>query len=519
MLTRFRVKVATPKSALKTATSAKASASDSAKPRRAKNATDNNGNEDETSSAKKSRKRAADYFEARDDETSRPSTDKKTEKPQKKVKTSALHKVKPSKDDGHPVETAKSFPGGDMVEMEPEEIEHTKPGKISKAMKTKPSKAGKASSTKKDDTAKSPSKKSLGKKKDDEPSEEAVDMANVDEGTTATKQKSKGSKKVGASNAMDQAPFEKLLSNEANEAPVLADQEPVFEAATAGKKKSGAKARGAKKTIDPTEVTAGPTEGPVKKGGDRSLDKTSASDKPDNKSKSSRKDNISVKKATTNGKTEESLKAEGSKTRKRKAPVDIDADAIKSKLLDPVVEAGSSKKKQKKSQTNIGEKANGTLNSLISSGKETAIQGMAAAKNLLNDIAGGAEDSVMGDITRTASDIVDTKDNEKKKLGKRAKNGKAKDDVLARADDGFEGFDKEEESALMKAQLEDGEEDDQTAALLKEFEGDEEDDDEPPNDMGFETGQELPGLPDKRGLAGKLKKAKGNEETGVVYIG
>ena len=519
MLTSWCAKVATPKPALKTATSTKANASESSKPRRAKNITDNDDNEDGVSSPNKSRKRAADYFEGDGDEHAGPSTDKKREKPQKKAKTSAPHKVKPSKDDGHPVETAKTFPGGDMVEMDPEEVEHTKPGKSSKAKETKPSKARNASSAKSQEVAKIPSKKSKAQQ-DDEPLEEVVDVANTNKGTI-TRQSSKGSKRAVSSKTLDDSPTEMVLGIEVDEAPVALEIQVVVEAATTGKKKSAPKAKGAKKTVDPTEVTTGPTEGSSKKGVLKSADKTPANTKSDKKSKSSKKDDISTENAKTNGNTEGALEDESSKTRKRKAPADVDSDAIKSKLLGPIAEAASSKKKQKKSEAKIGEKASGTVGSLINSGKEAALHGMTAAKNLLNDIAGAAEDSLMGDITGTASDAVDAKMNEKQKRTKSVKKskGKAKDDNSPLADDEFEGHDREDASDLVSGQEDDGEEDDQTAALLKGFESDEDDDDEPPNDMGFETGQEVPGLPDKRGLSAKLKKAKGNEDKGVVYIG
>ncbi|MCJ1438425.1 hypothetical protein MMC27_007813 [Xylographa pallens] len=512
-------KVATPKPASKTATSTKAKASESAKPRRAKNVTDNDDNEDAVSSPEKSRKRAADYFEGHGDEHAGPSTDKKTEKPQKKAKTSAPHNVKPSKDDGHPVETAKTFPGGDMVEMDPEEVEHIKPEKPNKAKDTKPIKARKASSAKNQEVAKVPSKKSKAKK-DDEPLEEVVDVADTNEGTI-TRQTSKGSKRAVSSKAIDDSPAEMVLGIEVDEAPVALEIQVVVEAATTGKKKSAPNAKGAKKTIDPTEVTTGPTEGPSKKNGLKSADKISANTKSDKKPRASKKDDISIEKARTNGNTEGALEEESSKTRKRKAPADVDSDAIKSKLLGPIAEAASSKKKQKKSEAKISEKASGTVGSLLNSGKEAAMHGMTAAKNLLNDIAGGAEDSLMGDITGTASDAVDVKIDEKQKPTKSIKKskGKAKDDNPPPADDEFEGLDREDASDLVSGQEDDGKEDDQTAALLKGFESDEDDDDEPPNDMGFETGQEVPGLPDKRGLSAKLKKAMGNEDKGVVYIG
>ena len=520
MLTCSCAKDAKPKPAAKTATSIKAKSSESAKPRRAKNLTDNDDNEDLVSSAKKSRKRAADYFEGQDDEPAGASTDKPTGKPQKKAKTSAPHKVKPSKDDGHPVETAKAFPGGDMVEMEPEEVEHTKPEKTNKTKDTKPSKAKKGSSTKNQEVAKVLSEKSKAKK-DDEPLEEVVDVADTKEQTAITKQSSKISKKANLSKAMDKSPSEKVFEVEVDDAPVTLDVQVVIQAATTGKKKSAPKAKGAKKTIDPTEVTVGPTEGAPQKGGLKSTDKTSANTKSDKKSKSSKKDDISTEKAKTDGNNEGTPKAESSKTRKRKAPADAVSDTIKSKLLDPMAEAASSKKKQKKSEAKLSEKASGTVGGLIISGKEAAMHGMTAAKDLLNDIPGGDHNSLMTDMTGTASDVVDAKVNGKQKPTKSAKEGKgkAKDDNYPPADNEFEGLDGEDANDLVGGQDDDGEEDDQTAALLKGFESDEDDDDEPPNDMGFETGQEVPGLPDKRGLSAKLKKAMGNEETGVVYIG
>ena len=82
---------------------------------------------------KDSRKRAADSFEGDNGATKPPKT--KPEKPSKKAKPSEDN-VKPSKIDGHPVATAKTVPGGDMVEVEPP--------KPKKSKKNKGQKAGKA---------------------------------------------------------------------------------------------------------------------------------------------------------------------------------------------------------------------------------------------------------------------------------------------------------------------------------------------------------------------------------------
>ncbi|MCJ1283941.1 hypothetical protein MMC26_003272 [Xylographa opegraphella] len=514
-------KDATSKPAAKTATSTKAKASESAKPRRAKNQTDNAENGNVTASATKSRKRAADYFEGQDDEPAGPTTEKKAEKPKKKAKTSAPHKVKPSKDDGHLVETAKAFPGGDMVEMEPEEVEHTKPEDTKKSKDKKPSTTKKAASAKNQEVAKKPAKKSKAKKDDEQMKEAVVDAAEPKEEPATTKPKTKASKKAKLSKTTDESAPGKVLDIEIGDDPVTLDVQIEVTAATTGKKKNAPKAKGAKKTIDPTEVTAGPTEGAPKKGGRKASDKTSTNTKPDKQAKASKKDDIPTDKADINGNTEEAPKAESSRTRKRKAPADVDSDAIKSKLLDPMAEAASSKKKQKKSEAKISEKASEIVGSLINSGKEAALHGMTAAKNLINEITGEASESLMGDITGTASDVVDAKMDEKEKPSKAAKKskGKAKDDDPAPADEELEGPDGEDASELAGGEEDDDEEDDQTAALLKGFESEEEDGDEPPNEMGFESGQEVPGLPDKRGLSAKLKKAKATEEPGVVYIG
>ena len=75
---------------------------------------------------KASRKRAADSFEG-DNGATKPSK-VKGEKPSKKAKLSD-ESLKPSKVDGHPVATAKTVPGGDMIEVEPPKTRKSKKDK------------------------------------------------------------------------------------------------------------------------------------------------------------------------------------------------------------------------------------------------------------------------------------------------------------------------------------------------------------------------------------------------------
>ena len=85
---------------------------------------------DGTKSEKKSRKRAADFFA--NDEAEPPA---KADKPKEKAsfkKSKIASSSKPSKEDGHPIETAKTIPGGDTVEVEPGEAPKSKKRKLKK---------------------------------------------------------------------------------------------------------------------------------------------------------------------------------------------------------------------------------------------------------------------------------------------------------------------------------------------------------------------------------------------------
>lgn len=482
--------MATPNPTSKAATSSKAKNSGSAKPSKAKPVADKEGDEATGESARKTRKRAADSLEGKDGEASGPSTRAKTDKPQKKVKTSAPHKVKASKDDGHPIEIVKSFPGGDMVEMEPDEVEHTKPSNTTKTKDKKATK-GQNTSARKDDVTDATTatfKKSKGKKKeekaDEEPLEDIADTFDLTGVPAAGKSKSMATKKKDTSKAIDEPPLEILLAKEVDNAPEGSTNGPSNEHATTAKGKRGPKAKGAKKTVDPTEVATGPTEKAPK---------------------------------------EDAAKAKSSKSKKRKALEDVDVAGSKTKAAGSHAEAGSSTKKQKKSKLTATETASGALHGLVESGKKATTQGLDATKDFSNNAAEVAQKSVMGDMTGIASEAVSTK-KEKPKQAQTSKKGKGKstNNGPDTTEEIFSSFDATGEELAGDGGHEnnDSDEDDQTAALLKGFESDDDDEGEPSGEHGFETGQEIPGLPAKKGLSNKLKKVQNKgEESGVVYVG
>ena len=66
----------------------------------------------------KSRKRAADYFGG--DGGGDAESSSKTTKPKKNSEVEKLDEHESGKEDGHPIDTTKTIPGGDMAELEPE---------------------------------------------------------------------------------------------------------------------------------------------------------------------------------------------------------------------------------------------------------------------------------------------------------------------------------------------------------------------------------------------------------------
>ena len=88
---------------------------------------------------RESRKRAADYFEGEASDDLEPSNKPTKSKKKSKVETKGEHKA--SEEDGHPVDTAKTNPGGDMVEVGRATAPHGKRGRPAKDKSAESSKS------------------------------------------------------------------------------------------------------------------------------------------------------------------------------------------------------------------------------------------------------------------------------------------------------------------------------------------------------------------------------------------
>ena len=208
------------------------------------------------------------------------------------------------------------------------------------------------------------------------------------------------------------------------------------------------------------------------------------------------------------GSTEEQSGLEASKSKKRKTLASADTEMVKTRILDPMSEHSSAKKKQKK--MNVKSKSIGdAVGELLA----TASEGANAARASL----GGLATSIMGGPSEAAEGATDAKKSAKGSVKKAKIKSKAIAEDVAESSgkiaalDGPGNADQEDGS--------DDEPDDQTTALLAGLESD--------GDEGtvlgtdYQQGQKIPGLPDAEKTAKKLEGVKtgAKEGPGVVYVG
>ncbi|MCJ1466321.1 hypothetical protein MMC07_004940 [Pseudocyphellaria aurata] len=397
--------------------------------------------EDTIAAPRPSRKRSGDFFDftGEDDANEAPSTKAtlaKTAKPKKKTKTAPVadDDTKPSKVDGHPVTTAKTQPGGDMVEVEP-----TKPSRRGKAKKAndetvdgpsleppkaaekvnKPKKSKKTEAETEAPVKPTSSKADAKKPKapsSSEPKARAKKSKDAGDGGSSVKTpKSKKAADDGSKAAAKKA--KKTSKDDAVEVDDILrppesdpEQEPVekpLEPADKGKKaisktsKLTQSSEPAKRGRKPKQSQAlglgenteiNPSEG---KKAEKAADAAESSKKPTKPRKpktvkDSTKAGGDVEAAAaenakgTNNVDGGPAKAEASKSRKRKTPVGADTDALHTQVLDPLSEHASAKKKQKKSQSNAPGAPGSSLETVIASGQDTAAKGLEASTKLLH---------------------------------------------------------------------------------------------------------------------------------------
>ena len=208
----------------------------------------------------------------------------------------------------------------------------------------------------------------------------------------------------------------------------------------------------------------------------------------------------------------ESSTAEPSKGKKRKASATVDAETVKSDILDPLAEHASASKKQKKdSRKSYGE----TFGELVNTGLEAAAQGANSLKQSFGGLTNDASKKLTDTTPEVASSLGEAKDSAKAAATKAKGKGKAAADAVASTVAG-----PTEDQGGKESDSSDSEPDDQTAALLKGFESD--GDDEPANECeAFKEGQPIPDIPKAKDTKKQLKALKSTPETesGVVYLG
>ncbi|KAL9577782.1 MAG: hypothetical protein Q9212_006149, partial [Teloschistes hypoglaucus] len=470
-------------------------------------------------------------------------TDKTKPSSGKTPKADGGRTTKPSKTDGHPIVTEKTHPGGDSVEVEPAKVPKVQkknsktegkkkaPEKAKSTPKEDPSKASKgatsgakgiqskdASNANHDthqieagDTTGTPAivkNKKVVKPKPKSKQAKDAPEAEPEEGTTTTKPAASKSGKavkdskeaqgkasdqapaeetavIAPEEAMDEAPFKKLVKRERTKIPSV--------------KASAEKAEAERKAA----AAASRKEAKAKREEKASKAKGSEAESKKNQETS---DAATAPSATADDPPSKALAGK----KRKDGPESADA---KNSL-------GPSGKKQKKSASTALDTAKKAVEDLVSSGIEAAAQGVNAVK----EFASGTENkSIADDITAVAEGAVDEKLKNKwatkaaKSSDEKSKKGKGK----AKADVEEADTPAEEDIAFDdKSGVDDFEEgDDQTAALIKGFESDG-DEAEPSNSAGFKEGTEVPQIPKKKDLSKKLKAAKDDSDgPGVIYVG
>ena len=396
--------------------------------------------EDTIAAPRHSRKRSGDFFDfsGEDDATGAPSnkaTSAKALKPKKKSKVAPVadDDTKPSKVDGHPVTTAKTHPGGDMVEVEP-----TKPSRRGKAKESKDEaigssaieppkaaeKAKKARKSKKTETevpVKATTSKA-GVKKSKAPSSEEpkarakkprvasndgsnattqkLKKATDDGSKTSTKKSKKTPKDDGveeddtvqpSESALNQGPLDNLPeTGDKGKKPASKSLKPTKSSEPAKRPGRKPKQSQVSASVDKSEVK--PSEGKKGEKGEKAPDAAESSKKPTKP----RKPKTAKDSTTADGnpqltaaepvKNSDNVnsgpaKPEASKSKKRKNPVSAETDALHAQVLDPLSEHASAKKKQKKSAL---EAPASSLGNVLTSGQDTVAQGLETASEVLH---------------------------------------------------------------------------------------------------------------------------------------
>lgn len=490
------------------------------------------------SRAASSHKRAADTSEGEESDAEVRPSGSKAAKPKKPKAAAAGDHTKPSKLDGHPVETKKTHPGGDMVEVEPSTEQKPRKAKKSKEKQSEPAEPTDSGKSRKSKLGKG-GKEAPDAVNDKEPNATGEDSAveasasskpkKVKKGdakktpalkpgrppktkvTKATEKEQKADTKDGENESAAPEPTKKAKKSKkatkgADSGNDRADAQVVEVSATTTPSKGGKKAKKPAENDGPEDDDA--TVAPDVAMDESVFDSLLSTDKekqpahevpaPEDSSKTpkaakknakgqakddaSSKDNVKpAKKGKATDKSADDTEQAPSKTKKRKSPPSGDADAVKADILEPMSEAASAKKKQRKSGSSALGAAGDSLGSLLSSVKKNA----KAAIEFAGNAANGGESSVMGSAKEVAEGLVEDREKQRKK------SNVPKEEIQS-------------EESLLKGM---------------ESSADEEDPDE---DEGFEVGKLPPPLPQSAFDKINARSDPDNEHKsgeGVVYVG
>jgi len=418
----------------------------------------------------------------------------------------ADNKVNASSEPDDDVETEKIHPGGDRVVVEPSEPAKGKKGKTTK---------GKAADEPSAQSAK-PKGKSKGSKTDESNADTSNPQDHVAE--PANKEPAKPEKK--ATKTAEPKSSNKTPARKDTSAKSEGNSGSAKQAASAEPQKKGEKTK-APSAKTKTNSNAADVDSDMVMDdsvfdsllnttdmGKQPVDEGPTSTEKSKPSEASKKASQDQPKVDTSAKAtakpekmpKDAPEAPISKTKKRKSPADLDADAVKKDVLDPLADLASAKKKQKKSQPS----ALGVVGSLLGSTVDSAKKKAKAVIDYAGDITGSAQKSIVDDVTGVAEGAVE----EKKKRSKgddkpseeHSEEAKAQEDGNASADEDDASFFGDTE-------------------FLKGFEssGDERDDGE---DVDFISDIAVPALyKDKAQAALERATSSSNNHPGYIYVG
>lgn len=404
------------------------------------------------------------------------------------------------------VETEKIHPGGDRVVVEP-----TEPAKVKTIKSTK----GKAA-----DEPSAQSAKSKGKNKGSKMDESNADTSNPQDNVAEPSNKEPAKTEEKASKTSKSKSSNKTAAGKDNSAKSEGKSGSAKQAASTEPEKKGEKSK-APAAKPKTNANAADLDSDMVMDdsvfdsllstthmGKQPVDEGPTFTEKSKPAKASKKASQGQTKVDTSAKAtakpekkpNDAPEAPIPKSKKRKSPNDLDADAVKKDVLDPLADLTSAKKKQKKSQTG----ALGVVGSLLGSTVDSAKKKAKAVIDYAGDITGSAQMSIMDDVTGVAEGAVE--ENKKRSKGDKTSSEEHSEEAKAQEDGNASA---DEDNASFSGDTE----------FLKGFEssGDERDDGE---DVDFVSDIAVPALyKDKAEAALERAASSSSNNPGYIYVG